>query len=298
MISIIIIVKDDRKVEQTLIHLLHFITKPNQIEIIVVDSSNDKLKDIKEKFPEVKWLHHKNISNKITIPHQRNFGIEQSTGDVIVFIDAGCIPIKNWLILLYNAYLQEENIVAGQVNTTDKTVINNISRKYDSTVKYIEECPTANVLISKKVINRIGFFDESFEYGSDTDFMWRALNNGYKIYYERNAIVTHDWGDYKEQLGRSYRYGKGRMKVYLKHQSHLKDIHKKDPILLFYPIYILFLPIIIFYPHYLFLLIIPLIKNWNQKPFQTLLLNFIYGLGAFELFLKYIIYRISIFYKK
>lgn len=63
MISIIIIVKNDRKIEN-LLSKLEVIPKPEEIEIIVIDSSEGSLNYIKEKFSCVNWVYYKNNTSK------------------------------------------------------------------------------------------------------------------------------------------------------------------------------------------------------------------------------------------
>src|SRR3989344_7095487 len=116
MISIIIPVKNDRKIEGTL-KSIEKIKKPQKTEIIVVDASKkETLLDIRQKFPKVRWIYYDNkTGKKITIPEQRNLGIKKCKGDLIAFIDADCIPDKNWLVELYSCIEEDEEYVTGKV---------------------------------------------------------------------------------------------------------------------------------------------------------------------------------------
>ena len=69
---------------------------------------------LKFRFPKVRWIYFHNKTNKkITIPEQRNLGIKKARGDIIVFIDANCVPRKNWLVeLTMPIFKDNENIVA------------------------------------------------------------------------------------------------------------------------------------------------------------------------------------------
>jgi len=63
--------------------------------------------------------------------------------------------------------------------------------QYDA-IEYIEYAPTCFMLIKKEVFQRVGMMDERyFVYYDDTDFVWRANGEGYKIVYYPNAIVHH-----------------------------------------------------------------------------------------------------------
>ncbi len=52
------------------------------------------------------------------------------------------------------------------------------------------------MLIDQKVIEDIGYFDEKyFAYQEDSDFCYRAINNGWRVYYYPKSIVIHEGGN-------------------------------------------------------------------------------------------------------
>jgi GT2 family glycosyltransferase len=292
MISIVIIVKNDRDIESTIKELL-VIDKPDQeVEILVVDSSDpEKLKDIKEKYSnDVRWLYFKNTNpnRKYTIPEQRNMGIREAKGDIIVYIDANCIPEKDWLIEITKyILLGEENIVAGPVKSLNTTTINDLPRMRNTGKKYLEECPTINLAFNKSVVDKVGYFDETFDYGSDVDFSWRAIDAGYKIRYNENALISHDWGHSKRELKRTLQYGKARGHLYLKHSNRRKYLYR-DPVVVIYPLFLLGLPLILIFPWYPLLLLILVAKNYRDpNPFETVLKHLVYGVGCLHSVYKY-----------
>jgi len=209
MISIIIIVKNDRSIETTL-EKLRLVAGINNSEIIVVDASNGSLNTIKMKFPEVNWIDFKNISNnKATFPEQRNLGIKRAKGNIIVFIDADCIPESQWLNNLTKQIVDgKESITAGTVISSPKSYM--VSDRLKGT--YVKECPTMNMALKKEVFKEIGLFDENFERVSDTDICIRARKKGYKIRYIKDAIVYHNWGNFSKNIARSFYAGIGRAK--------------------------------------------------------------------------------------
>jgi len=51
------------------------------------------------------------------------------------------------------------------------------------------------MLIDQKLIDRIGYFDENyFAYQEDSDYCYRAIKNGWKVYYYPKSIVIHEGG--------------------------------------------------------------------------------------------------------
>ncbi len=280
MISIIIIVKNDRGVRNTL-SSLQKILKREKIEVIVIDASEGILDDIRNTFSNVKWITFSSKSKKkISIPEQRNIGVNAAKGDIIVFVDANCIPKKDWLINITKPILKEdEHLVCGRTISEGSKTIHDQSYDASQNKKYIDECATINLAIKKEVFKKVGKFDEGFEYGSDVDFTWRAIDAGYKIRYASNAVISHNWGDSKQEAKRSFRYGLARARLYKKHVDKLPRLFKKDYYILIYVLFLLLLPLAIIWPYYLLFIFIPFAKNYNKQPLQVLRDHFIYALG-------------------
>lgn len=108
----------------------------------------------------------------------------------------------------------------------------------------VQVAPAA-MLISGKVISKIGGFDEKiFASWEDTDLCFRASRAGFKIYYSPQAVAFHDLSiDPKDEAIRllnRYPFQIGRNRVlFMKRYGNS------------WPIFLLFLPIYIFYYGYL-----------------------------------------------
>lgn len=262
MISIITIVKNDPGIENTL-KALEEIAKPEPIEIIVVDASEGTLDFIRDKFPKVKWIAFKAKKNKPTIPEQRNVGIKAAKGNPIIFIDANCIPEKNWLIELHKEYKKGEKIVIGSVTSIGETHSIQIGNNPSVKSGYVEEFASINLLIDKSVFKKIGMFDETFRYSSDTDLSWRAIAANYKIKFTNKAVITHEAGNYRENRKRAFNYGFGRVMLLKKHPDKRMDYLKKNYLLVVYSALLLGLPIAFYYPSYLTIFLILVLSNYR-----------------------------------
>lgn len=279
-ISIIIIVKNDKGISNTLV-ALESQTKPAPTEVIVVDASDPQyLENIKIKYPYINWYQYvpKN-ENKASIPEQRNLGIQMASGSVIVFIDANCVPDKDWLIKLTAPILDgSEFITAGSVRASNPNVrvnLNPITTKSD----YLTESPTINLAFGKNIWQQVGGFDESFSFGSDVDFTWRAGYAGYKIRFIREATVTHDWGSLSDEIKRSFKYGKARAKLLEKHPDRWLKFDENTPMLLFYTLWMVGLLSSFFFWWYPFTILIVMLRNINDKPVKTVGIHLVETLG-------------------
>ena len=114
MISIVIIVKNDKRIF-TLLEKLEKISTKQKFETIVIDASDILLLNKYKLFKKVR-LYKYPPKRKKTYAEQRNEGIRKAKGDIVVFIDADCLPSNSWLDELIDPILNEkESIVSGAV---------------------------------------------------------------------------------------------------------------------------------------------------------------------------------------
>lgn len=298
MISIVIIVKNDKRVE-TLLRKLESIKKPVPAEVVVVDASRGSLDYIKERFPKVRWVYfqHK-TGKKFTYAEQRNVGIKSAQGDIVVFIDADCMPENDWLVELTTPIMKDgENAVGGKIISTRK-----FPKRWDDYYKriakaeYFEAAPGGNFAFKKSVIDKVGLYDENFFVGGceDDDFSWRLSQNGFRVKYVANAKVYHDWGNLATNIKRVLAYGDRRFYLYLKYPA--KVLETDNATILIYAGYIALLPVSLFLPVYPLLIVVPLAKNICEKipainALDSVFFNLITSVGFIRGFCRFLIKR-------
>lgn len=100
-----------------------------------------------------------------------------------------------------------------------------------NTAKYITYAPTCFMLIESSVFKKVGMMDEKyFAYYDDTDFVFRALMAGYKMYYEPSLAVLHKVSSSTGGDSTFYVYYSNRNKIYFS-RKNLKGIVKYFAIL-------------------------------------------------------------------
>ena len=128
----------------------------------------------------------------------RNAGASVSDGDVLVFLDADCIPQAGWLANGLQALSggESERVIGGQVlflSSENPTA----TEAYQLIVGFGQEkninakgfTATANLFVSRKTFMRVGFFDETLLSGGDREWCWRAAAAGAPVFFANNAVV-------------------------------------------------------------------------------------------------------------
>jgi GT2 family glycosyltransferase len=280
-ISLVVVNKDDRGIADTLGALRRLPAEPGwTVETIVVDASGGRLDDVRRAFPGVRWIAFAADPFKPTIPEQRNCGVAASQSDVVVFLDASCVPDPGWLPALVRPLVMDrEVLVAGSHRSTAKRSIRDEVAHFVGDHRYIDEASTLNLAVARRVFELVGAFDEAFHYGSDVDFTWRAVDAGCRIRYVPEAVVAHDWGPLRSELRRSFLYGQARYRLYAKHAWRRRTAWRHDPEAVAYPLFLLIAPLAVINPWIAALLAIPFVKNLRHRPLLTVIHHLVYGAG-------------------
>ncbi|MFT4165612.1 MAG: glycosyltransferase [Microlunatus sp.] len=283
-VSVVIISKNEKGLEETLSGLRGQQTSVG-FEICVVDASTGALDFLRERYPEIRWIPFTgNPAKSITIPEQRNVGVAASRGSVIAFIDAGCIPDPRWLDNLVTPILTgAEQVTVGLTsNRGQGAIYDPIAGGSTDAPVYVDEAPTINLGFTVEAFNRVGGFDEEFDYGSDIDFTWRLRDAGYRLRFVEAAEISHDWGTRRRQLKRAYVYGQARARLYHKHLNRWRSGLRNDPTVFIYPVFLMLLPVTLFrrFRLYPLLLLVPMWRARRSRPFLTIANHLLFGLGA------------------
>ncbi len=181
-------------------HLFRQSYPKEKTEIIIVDNgSTDKTRDIIQSYG-LKFL----FASKRNPGAARNEGMRVATGGVLVFIDADCLADKNLILCHVMAHMYFEvvnprvKIIGGGIkgyNTNYWAICDDFcswSALHPSlSPKIAVSHPTANLSIRQKLVDTGYFFDEELSSGEDYDFCKRVTRDGYQIYFEPRAFISH-----------------------------------------------------------------------------------------------------------
>lgn len=214
----------------------------NKFEIIIVDGgSSDKSVDIVRDFTE-KYRNIILISGlgKLNLPQSLNIAIREAQGELISKVDAHGFISSDFLKT--NAkYLSEdekigctggpiipiaENIIA-KANAYARSSIFGVGRGIYSAEEKPQFVETVQCGTYKKaILNEIGLFDESLQFGEDEEINWRLIKAGYKIFLTPEVkFFYYPRDSFRKLFKQYYNYGVGRVRVLRKYPDFLRTKH-------------------------------------------------------------------------
>lgn len=187
-------------------------------EIIIVDNNSNPTIELKRNdFPiPVRLLK----CSKIGPASARNFGVQHSRTDWILFTDSDCVPTSNFL----TGYLKIQNGslgYAGNIKAHGQDLISKYYEQQEILVPpKVYEQPnkprpdyliTANCLVWRPAFDKVGGFNEQIKIagGEDIDLGFKLLNIG-ELTYAFDSVAKHNFGDgLRDFRERFKRYGHG-----------------------------------------------------------------------------------------
>lgn len=160
------------------------------------------------------------------LAHARNVAMRATTTDVVAFTDDDCTPAPSWAKAIRSQFDDPSagerlgfvvgRVVAAGDGEPVSVVLDAFPRTYAGSDDPSHIGHGANLAVSRACWDALGGFDDMLGVGSelrsgeDTDFLWRALRDGWTGRYDPHAGVEHDqWRDRISALRTSYGYGVG-----------------------------------------------------------------------------------------
>ncbi len=131
----------------------------------------------------------------------RNAGIAAATGEVILFTDADCEPLPDWITQMM-APLADPTIagVKGSYRTRQRETVARLAQcefeeRYDRLARYptIDFVDSYAAAFRAEVLWQAGGFDPAFPHANneDVDLSYRLGRLGHRLVFNRRAVVYH-----------------------------------------------------------------------------------------------------------
>ena len=259
LLSVIIVNFNVKYFLEQCLHSVQIAVLNIDAQIIVIDNdSNDGSKEFfTDKFPNVHFIWNK---ENVGFSKANNIGLAQATGKFILFLNPDTIVAEDCFDKCLAFFKMHQNIGALGIRMIDgggkflkeskrgfpslfpslfklfalaailpnskifaRYYLGNLSEYQNHTVDVLSG---AFMLIEKKVLDKVGGFDEDFfMYGEDIDLSYRIQNAGFKNYYFAESTIIHFKGESTKKGNLKYvQLFYGAMNLFLKkHNSVAKS---------------------------------------------------------------------------
>jgi glycosyltransferase involved in cell wall biosynthesis len=170
--------------------------RDGEVEVIVVDSSQDGTAEIvAQQFPEVRLY---TFAERKFPGDARNIGLSHAAGDILAFTDADCVVDENWVREILKAHQSPVPIIGGVIDNGNPESYVGWSHYFSNFSLWMPgtpagpmvEIPTVCLSMKRWAFDRCGPFLER-TYSSDTVFHWRAAKGELKPRLVPSIRVSH-----------------------------------------------------------------------------------------------------------
>ncbi|MBA7499033.1 hypothetical protein ES704_01772 [subsurface metagenome] len=213
LVSVIVISKNCKDIIRRCLDSIFAQTYKN-IEVVVIDSSNDETTSVIEEYQKRSPFPFRIIQQEPKgVGAARNAGILNAKGEVVVFVDADCWISENFISEIAKRYAKSDKILCVSTSASIKSSSNSFFSKlvdlYDRVMVASKIPKELRYLIfspRKKLYEIIGLFDEKLRVGEDAELENKLMKllpqlkeQGYRFEYVENAVA------YEEKQGQTFK---------------------------------------------------------------------------------------------
>ena len=129
----------------------------------------------------------------------RNLGVSHAKGELVLFTDADCVPIREWIEEMIKPFAEPSVVAAkGAYRTCQKGVLAQfIQAEFEERyallerARYIDFVDSHSAIFRRQEFLAVGGFDPHFRISEDVDLSYRLHERGYRMVFNPKAIVYH-----------------------------------------------------------------------------------------------------------
>lgn len=222
-------------------------------EVILINDKSDRKTSLYLKSIQKKYFNIKLIENKKNLGFVKscNYGMSIASSDYVLLLNSDCLLSKNAVGKMLCAMRKDKKIgllcpissKAANISFSLPVGYNyqSLNKLFESKFrgKTFDACTVVGncLMISKKCINEVGYFDEIFEkgYTEETDYQFKATSKGFKAKVLIDTYVFHEcrvsFGESNEQL----KIREKHLNIFFErwgeeYNKRMEKYKKKDPI--------------------------------------------------------------------
>ena len=194
--------------EETLGYLLKIDYPHDRLEVFIVDGgSTDGSKEVVERLQQETAIRLRWHSDKsLRVSAARNYAIQATDAEMLLFLDDDCITRPDWVQALIQPLLERTADIAGGTDYAPpddpflaqcedvafSSWVGSGGVRGGSGPAVTGFCPmTCNMAMWRDKMRDVGGFDETMKAVEDTDFVYKARENGLKVVFVPSATVQH-----------------------------------------------------------------------------------------------------------
>lgn len=160
----------------------------------------------------------------------RNRGAQEARGDILLFTDADCEPLPDWIEKMLAPFAELSVMgVKGAYLTKQPSVVARFAQaeyeeKYEhlDRAKNIDFVDTHSAAYRRQAFLEAGGFDPSFAFDEDQEFSYRLAKAGHRLVFARGARVWHRHpSSVGQYMRRKVIIGRWKVKVHRVHPAKL-----------------------------------------------------------------------------
>ena len=199
-LSLIIPAYNEEKNIIDLLEVVYYYLRAGFHEVIIVDNaSSDRTSELVRRFIDDHELYnfHLALEPRKGVTRARQRGFQESTGDILVFIDADCIPSQEWLVQIITEFRDNPFLAC----LSGPYMYYDLSKYHPMQYLFKYACIIGSYLgpvllggnfaIRRSALEAMGGFDTSIEfYGEDTNTGRRANQFGEVKFSSKLELAT------------------------------------------------------------------------------------------------------------